>query len=1040
MAQEFAVTVKHLTIDDGLSSRYVLHLFQDSKGYIWISTAKGINRWDGYSMEVYSERMSVQSVTEDNQGTIWISYQTGHSDFQIQSPKAPIHLSPIQGGTLYADKWYLLGKIKEGILLWSIEEQIPYLYTNELTPCPGLTPFLKDKDYKIETTDSDRFWVIYKNEIVLLDAAGFVHDQDELEHPIFAAEMNKSEELIFHDYQINYYSLLFDQIDSIKIYKKTPREPIRHHYNLAIRADEEIKMDNPSLQFFQRKDKNELYWTKMSHTLCASDHEGNILYDNNQLAASIGGHLLSYVLFDKNENVWLATYNGVYNINISTFPFRNYLKDGTPGYSTRGIYRYNDTLLIHSYRGSQLIDLKNNSDPIPLAGVRPGNYFNTSFPLNDSIIYFGKHGKQIQAYNRYAHTNTNINHRFDKQTKSHEHLPYQVKKTQEVWVGGTRNLCILNEELQQLEHLILSGSFNQRPTNIRQFFENEKGLWIVARNGLFLIDAKEKHILMHFNSTNETLPFDELNYVYEDSNGIFWIATQGHGIIEWNPETGVHQTYGRGFGFLNLMVHAIYEDSYKRLWMPTDYGLVMFDKETKSTRIFLKQDGICSNEFNGFSHFKDEQGRLYFGGINGVNSFHPDSITNIDHCVDPLLHITSLTLPHKEKNGQTTELVEQIQRENKLVLQPNNTSFTIHFSFLDYYSQPNINYAFKLEGIDDDWTYQRENSIRFAGLPPGNYTLHIKAKGNSGVWTKNTVDLPITVLKPFYLKTLFLFGMAILAALLVFSYVRYRTYRLREDAKELERQVLQRTKKIEEQKNRLEKLNHTKARLYGIIAHDIRGPAYAFRGMASKINYLLKKNDMDHVFKLAAYVEESAEKLNRLLDDLLQWAQQQEGEIPFHAEPHNAKDLIQEVFSLLHIVAKIKNIQLLYEEDTDTEIIGDYQMLTTILRNLVENAIKFSFPDDVVKVSVRNGKTTTTNHQVIVVIEDGGIGMTDKQTSQLFNLQNRITNDGTLGEKGTGLGLMLIKELLDMHRAEIIVKSKLGEGTKIELTFNNVLK
>jgi signal transduction histidine kinase len=481
---------------------------------------------------------------------------------------------------------------------------------------------------------------------------------------------------------------------------------------------------------------------------------------------------------------------------------------------------------------------------------------------------------------------------------------------------------------------------------------------------------------------------------------------------------------------LSQVIYSVHEDRQGRLWLPTEYGLVLFDKTTETTHVFLEQDGLTHNEFNGYSYHEGSDGRFYFGGLNGLIAFHPDSVF-IDPDINsaPIL-LTAIQVSDDSKEANQKDITTAVQQSKVLVLQPYNKSFTVNFAYLDYGSHPNIQYAYKIEDLDKDWIYQRSNRLHFNSLPSGQYRLRIKAKGKNNVWSANEIVLPITVLKPYYLRWPFLLSAFAFICLLFYSFFRYRTYRLRLDAKILERQVIHRTKTIAQQKDDLERLYQTKGRLYAIIAHDLRDPVEAFKGFASKIKYLLKKQDMPQVIKLATFVENAAVELSKLLENLLQWAQLQQKDLPFKPEFHNIENLIKECFGNLQLIATHKNIRLEYEGTPGIEVYGDYHMLTIVFRNLIDNALKFSPTDSVIKVSA------SSNHQKTkITFQDFGIGMSPKQLETLFLVKKKTTSEGTLGEKGTGLGLPLCKELLDVHGAAVAVNSAPEEGTTISLSF-----
>ncbi len=1025
-AQEHAITVQHLTIEDGLSNRFVNSVFQDTEGFIWIATNNGVNRWDGNEMKVFVEYSTVRQVMEDELGRIWFQFADDSGTFLEETNKFAIHQSDLGSDSLRADEWSVFANLKGTMILRSRKDSLLYSYTDRLNLLPEASALFKNSNSRsLIPVSKDRFWKIDRQRITLFDLKGTIHDTDSIAEPYFYLQTGVVEKGIFQYSAIRY--IKEDGLPQIryKHYQKELGLPSQPSSTFA-----PLTIPNNNLPYQRAPFKKELkgggIWERNMNSLIAHDKNGKLIFDFYDYVGFRLG--CPSVLFDRQDNAWICTDNGVYRVYISTSPFDSYLKNGSPSYSTRGILLLNDSMLVHSYRGTNMVSIKDGGSK-PLKDTPPDTGFGVGIDVDkDDVLYWGE-----GRYNSIA--------KYDLKERKLEvfknnakgantcYLPYRDKISNTIWSSGTLYLSVLDQETQELKPFLFDSEV--QPINIRHFFEDESGLWMVARNGLFLVDPIAKKILTYYSAENGKLPFNQFNYIHKDKDGSFWLATQGYGLLHWDPVDGSYESFAREEGFISPIIYTIYEDKSNRLWLPTEYGLALFNKETKATQVILEQDGLSHNEFNGFSHHRGSDGRLYFGGLNGVIAFHPDSIFIQNTNINEPLRITAIELLDNSKGGQHIDITKKTLASKQLELTPDNNSFTIHFSFLDYNSQPNIDYAYKVKGLDRDWTYQKSNSIRFSALPYGNYELLIKAKGNRGFWSTEQINLPIKVIRPYYLRWGFILFSLLSLGLLAYSYLRYRTHRLKLNARKLERLVALRTQTIEQQKNDLEQLTQTKDRLYAIIAHDLRDPVESFKGIAGKINFLLKKKDMNHVLKLSAFVENSAEELSKLLENLLQWARHQQKELPFHPEHHNVENLIKEVFGSLQIVATTKSINLIYNGTPGVDVYGDYHMLTTIFRNLIDNALKFSHPKSSIKVeaSIEQNKT-------IILFQDFGVGMNTEQKDMLFQIKKGNTLEGTLGERGTGLGMPLCKELMETHEAEVQVESQEGEGTKVWLYFS----
>lgn len=1025
-SQEHTINVEHLTVEDGLSNRFVNSVFQDSKGFIWIATNNGVNRWDGSAMKLFAEYSAVHKVMEDEKGQIWFQYAPDPNSFLKEPHNFSIHHSSIDSDSLRADEWFVFANLKGTIILRSLKDSMLYSYTDQLHPLPEISKILKNSHHwDFVPVSKNRFWKIAPQQICLFDLAGNIHDRDSIPKPYSYLKTGNSEGDVLNYSIIKNFKQNGTLTHSYKHYQKEPGKPSEPH---PLFAPQIITSPSPSFHSppFRRELSGGITWERRVNVLEARDKNGKLIFDFYEYFGSqIPG---PYVLFDKQDNAWICTNNGVYRVNISTSPFDTYLKDGNPSYSTRGILLLEDSLLIHSYRGSKMVSIENGGIST-LENTNQDVGFSVGlFADKDGILYSGE--GRYYAISRY-----DLKHRKREMYSSSStglntcYLPYRDQKSNTLWVSGTYYLNIFDEATKEL--IPFHFDSNIQPLDVRQFFEDERGLWMIARNGLFVVDPVSKKILNYYSVENGTLPFNQFNYIHKDKDGSFWLATQGFGLLHWNPVDGSYEMFAREEGFISPIIYSIYEDQNDRLWLPTEYGLVLFNKKTKTTQVILEQDGLSHNEFNGFSHHRGSDGRLYFGGLNGVIAFHPDSIFLQKPDINEPLWITQIELLDNTDTGLQTDITEETLAKNQLELTSHNKSFTIHFSFLDYNSQPNIDYAYQVKGLDKEWNYQKSNTIRFNALPYGEYELLIKAKGNRGHWSTKQIRLPIKVIKPYYLRWYFIVTCLLGLALLGYSYLRYRTHLLKINARKLERLVSLRTQTIEQQKNDLKMLTQTKDRLYAIIAHDLRDPVESFKGIAGKINFLLKKKDMDRVLKLSAFVESSAEELSKLLENLLQWARHQQKELPFKPEHHNVENLIKEVFGSLQVVATTKSIKLIYNGTPGLDVYGDYNMLTTIFRNLIDNAIKFSQPQSMINVVA-----TIENNKTMILFQDFGIGMTADQKDKLFHIKKGNTTEGTQGERGTGLGMPLCKELIEAHGAKVRVTSVVGEGTKVWLYFS----
>lgn len=450
-----------------------------------------------------------------------------------------------------------------------------------------------------------------------------------------------------------------------------------------------------------------------------------------------------------------------------------------------------------------------------------------------------------------------------------------------------------------------------------------------------------------------------------------------------------------------------------------------FDPEFEDVISFQPEDGIAHEEFNTFSHYKASDGTFYFGGLEGLTSFHPSTI-NLKKNQAPL-RITSLSQYVAETDG-IEDRTAALLSDGYIQMAPNDKFFVLTFNLLDYTS-PGISYAWKVEGVFDDWNYQEENAIRLLGLPYGTHQLRIKARSSGSGWIEQELIIPIIVRRPFYLTLPFLLSLPLLLVLLTFAVFRYRTARLRQKSRQLQQVVAERTEELARKNAELQTTNKTKDQLFTMISHDLRAPLISLRGLVKKVNFLLERDRIPEIRQIGQTVDNAVDRTQKLLDNLLSWAIVQGEGFKYNPEAIKVDELFQEVNDLYCNAANAKSILLAFE-NSNLEVHVDRRSISTVLRNLVDNAIKFTPVGgsiNLTAVSSVNGEFSTLR------ISDTGIGLLPEQVKSLFSLQNRASTDGTAGEKGTGLGLVLCIDLAKLNGGTLTVETTLGKGSTFSL-------
>jgi len=284
---------------------------------------------------------------------------------------------------------------------------------------------------------------------------------------------------------------------------------------------------------------------------------------------------------------------------------------------------------------------------------------------------------------------------------------------------------------------------------------------------------------------------------YADANGIFWFATNGEGLYRWDRNAGTFQQFTITSGFPSDILYRIEPDAYDNLWISSDYGLIRFNRKTFSIKTYTTVNGISHNEFNRTSSYRSGDGRLFFGGLDGVNSFHPRDFIADTNALNVPLRIIAFN-QFVGSQGELVNKTNDVLNTSQITLAPNDQFFTLEFQLLDFSKDEVHRYAYQIEGVDKNWNYINENSIRIGRLPYGKYTFRIKAQNREGAWSRSELNIPVLVLKPFYLEWWFIASLGLIFIIAIYWVIKSRTKQLAADKIKLEKTVSERTAQLKQ--------------------------------------------------------------------------------------------------------------------------------------------------------------------------------------------------------------------------------------------------
>ena len=543
----------------------------------------------------------------------------------------------------------------------------------------------------------------------------------------------------------------------------------------------------------------------------------------------------------------------------------------------------------------------------------------------------------------------------------------------------------------------------------------------------------------HYVHDDEDISTISHNVTYgsfvEDSEGNLWIGTCGGGLCKLNPKTNSFLCYDENDGLCGNIIYNVIHDDLGKLWIVTSLGVCSFDPDHETfSSIYTEHDGMQGYDYADYSSHKGNDGRLYFGGRNGFNAFFPDEISPNDFI--PPVVITDFLLFNEPVNiGQ--ELPLALGAIDEITLDYAQNVFTFEFSALNYRQVQENQFAYQLEGFNTDWIHvsAQERKAHFTNIPPGSYNFRVKASNNDAKWNENGTTIKLNILPPWW-KTWWaqvLFYSC--AFLVVLSIIQIRFSVIKKQKRNLELEVISRTREVQEQKNELElqaqhlaQLNSQKNRLLSIVSHDLRNPLASLQGIASMLDpEILTDKDLLSNFRI--HITNQINHLGASMINLLDWAKSQmEGE-SIAPELIDLQKVGTNILELYANTAEKKNITLRNEVKKTTEVFADPNHVRVILRNLVGNALKFTTEKGQIILSAAQKED-----EFVISVRDTGKGMTKEKQATLFTIETNESTTGTSGEQGVGLGLLLVKEFTEKNGGKIWVESAPEKGSTFYFT------
>lgn len=1044
-------TFRNYTSDQGLSCNYVHSFTQDSKGFLWVATELGLNRFDGinfkhYLLDKYPSMFRNDilhlSILPDgrvalggNNGLV-LAYNEDTDDFEDLKP-SEFDSSYYKGitGFYKTNEDSLIISTSGGIYFWNaaLNRFDGNSAVSDSSQSIYLTAVYEDK--------FARFWLAAGDDLVLLDSIGkrcfLKYDLKQFDATINGfIEINDSTFFVISS-EGCFWEVVLDSNGDISSCKKE-------------------QMPFKEVTSWIKVDEGEYWYGTSSYGLWkCTCIEGKYVYTKMIVPNREPDSLRKiHTLFkDKYGNIWIGTQNsGIWRYGNSYGPGSLHsLELGFPEVDVTSFVQLEDGLVAVASDGHGIFVVDSMFHLRKRFEVAQGLTSNNVLSMSKSsngffwVVFWGG---ETCLVNPLADEVIKVDY------EGISDPIYTTKAVKEfsngeVWVGTAGDGVYARDLNGKWKRLILSddNQFKRRDLWVEDFGESKQGIrWVITSRTVWRI---EKDKITPVYPDVELIQSQRLFLMYQaecdDEGNLYVVTTQG--ILRFQAD-------GKSYEWLDFLPKGSYvsilRDAYGAFWVSGSNGILSFDPKLKSYKnVILSGREGRNNYYTCRSSFMDNDGLISFGGSDGFIVFDPALVQDVQHIAN--LTLADLYIHGKKIKPYSDILPKPLRMMKELELEHDETNIVIEVDMVDFVGLNSVQILYKLSGVNKDWVdLGTQRQISFSHIPSGKHVLEIVSKRAGVVCDEHKIILPIEVSPPWW--TSFWFQLLIIVVSILISWWFIYSYlkRVERQRKLLQQRVKERTKELGEinllleskqkllaQRNEdLEQALEEKDLLISLIAHDLKNPMFAIVGALDTV--LRRKGSLEDCRSTLKDIHSSAFYLQTVLVRILDWIKGRSSKIDCTLEDVDIGDVVRDVMVLFRSLLERKSITVNFESNIENYAIVDLRMAESIVRNLLSNAIKYSSEGGHIDITV-----SQDGDCVKLSVRDYGVGMSADTINNLLNEDKHKSTLGTNNEHGSGLGFQIVKEFVAKSNGKLRILSAVGEGSEIEISFvksQNIIK
>jgi signal transduction histidine kinase/ligand-binding sensor domain-containing protein/DNA-binding response OmpR family regulator len=1043
-----------LTTKDGLSSNSVNAILKDRYGLLWFATDEGLNKFNGIDFTVYNHEQTnpsslqsneISALHEDKAGRLWVGtiggglhlYDRQKDKFKLfksdNSVNAFTHnnikaicsdyLGDIWVGTLQGLN--VMNPVTSKITKFLTSPSVPAAISNDVITC-----IFEDKQ--------KRMWIGTRCGLFRYDRS--------------------AKRFITYIHQPLIPSSLIGNTIKVIAQDRLSR--------LWVGTTQGLSMLLPSGNTFR-----------------------NFCYDSNN-AETISNNLVYSVAPENEKNIWLGTESGLDLMNTETGKVIRYKPDGRNsfglsrksiqcilndpqgimwlGTNKGGVNKYDKNLTVFSLKRSNQYDPWGLSAPLVTSfaedingdifvGTDGGglNLFHRKTSLVSHFKIVSKNnvtssGLAILAIIRARNGNVWIGTYqdglfcLDPKTGNYQQFkdgtgPGSLNNTDifcikedlkgQIWVGTNGGgVNVYNPQSHTfLKYLPSSQSPNQLrfPLNgyIRAIEQDSKGnMWIASQGSGIAVFNPKTRTFKHFSKATSNLPSDKITSFMQDRIGRMWIGTMGQGLALYNPKDGTIVSFTQKDGLPGGVINKILEDNKGRIWFSTNKTISFLDPASRKVTNYTSYNGLQNSGFVQASGIKTSDGSLFFGGTEGFNFIDPDNINRNKNI--PKIMFTDLKVGNNTITSSDTGILDSHISVAKCIQLNYKQNFSISYVALNYTSPKQNMYVYRLKGYERDWNVAGTNTTAsYTNLSPGEYIFEVKGINNDGVWNPKEASIKIVVKPPFWMTVYaYLFYVLALAGSILF--IRHR------GIKKLHKQFAIEQEKREAE--RLHELDRLKIKFLTNLSHDFRTPISLIMAPTEK---LLSQQNAEGVSSQLMMIKRNTRRLLNLVNQLLDFRKMEEKELKLNLEAGDIVAFVSDVCESFSDLSERKKVSFKFSSNVKILFtLFDADKIERVLFNLISNAFKFTSEGGQILVLLDADIQPGIDSNLSISVADNGIGIPPDKKEQVFERFFQNQSSAAILNQGSGIGLSIAKEFVQMHGGEISVESVVNVGSTFKIT------